>query len=153
KELFTLGDARVDGKHPGLATDGKRLFTSGAKSIKVWDMETGKELPSPFKAPGDARFLAVSMDGKRLVMGTAREFAKVFDVETGTETHVLRGRGDKLVQCMAVSPDGTRVFAGTFDHSICMWDVANDKDFQTLHGHDDPLECLAVSRDGTQLAS
>jgi WD40 repeat protein len=53
-----------------LSADGKRLFSgSSDQTIKVWDLEAGKETLTLRVLTGGVNSLASSADGKRLVSG------------------------------------------------------------------------------------
>ena len=80
-----------------LSVDGKRLFSGSEDStIKVWDLEAGKEALT-LRGHADSVFgLALSVDGKRLCSGDWQGTIKVWDLDAGQEalsvrhTHGLR---------------------------------------------------------------
>ncbi len=65
-----------------LSGDGKRLFSGSADStIKVWDLESGKETLTLRGHTLEVFSLALSTDGKRLFSGSGDGTIKVWDVE------------------------------------------------------------------------
>src|SRR6476620_172543 len=67
-----------------VTTDGKRVISGSAdKTIKVWDLTTGKELLT-LKGHGySVNAVAVTVDGKRVISGSWDNTIKVWDLATG----------------------------------------------------------------------
>ena len=106
-----------------LSADGKRLFSgSHDKTIKVWDLEAGKETLTLRGHTDAVSSLALSADGKRLFSGSCDQTIKVWDLEAGKETLTLRGHTGG-VSSLALSADGKRLFSGSCDQTIKVWDL------------------------------
>ena len=117
--------------------DGKRIASSsddGAKPIKVWDFETGKELFTlEISDPNNVSF---SSDGKRIV-SSGYSTIKVWDSKTGKIILTLRpndqeGRGGNPKMCVAISPDGNRIVSGGHDDPgegdiVKVWNISGIK--------------------------
>ena len=72
--------------------DGKRAVSaSGDKTLKVWDLETGRELRTLEGHSGDVHGVAVTADGKRAVSASEDKTLKVWDLESGRELRTLAG--------------------------------------------------------------
>jgi WD40 repeat protein len=56
------------------------------KTLKVWDVETGRELRTFAGHTHGVRGVALSVDGRRAVSGSDDHSVKVWDVETGELT-------------------------------------------------------------------
>jgi WD40 repeat protein len=70
-----------------LSADGKRLFSgSWDKTIKVWDLEAGKETLTLRGHTAGINSLALSGDGKRLFSGSGDTTIKVWDLEAEPAT-------------------------------------------------------------------
>src|SRR5207302_10535880 len=75
-----------------VSADGRRAVSaSGDNTLKVWDVETGRELGTLQVGCGSVRGVAVSADGRRAVSASDDETPKVWDVETGREFRTLPG--------------------------------------------------------------
>ena len=69
-----------------LSGDGRRTVSaSGDHTLKVWDVETGRELRTLQGHPDDVNGVALSGDGRRAVSASA-DTLKVWDVETGANS-------------------------------------------------------------------
>ena len=61
------------------------------KTIKVWDLETGREVLTLRGHTQSVRSLVLSADGKRLFSGSDDSTIKVWDLETGEEPSPCAG--------------------------------------------------------------
>jgi WD40 repeat protein/serine/threonine protein kinase len=139
-----------------ISPDGKRLAAAGLApgesgkgplggggEVKVWDIQTGKELHS---LKGGAAKVAFSPDGKRLasaglVYVPGKEpvgEVKVWDAHTGKELLTLKGGGASV----AFSPDGKHLASagGVYNRlqlqasEVKVWDAHTGKELLTLNG-------------------
>ena len=90
---------------------GKRAVSaSNDKTLKVWDLESGRELKS-LKGHSDwVRAVAVTPDGKRAVSESDDKTLKVWDLESGAV--IAAFTADGAIHCVAVAPDGRTIVAG-----------------------------------------
>jgi WD40 repeat protein/beta-lactamase regulating signal transducer with metallopeptidase domain len=112
--------------HLRLAPDGKRLAVAHAQSVRVLDLETGKQLRQ-FDGHGQGvTDVAWSPDGKTLLSGSYDNTARLWDVETGRELHVFRGHRN-YVWSVNFSADGQRILtAGGGARNGEEWVAGND---------------------------
>jgi WD40 repeat protein len=102
--------------------------------------------------------IAFSPDGKRLAVASFDSTVRVWDLEQGVETLVLKGHGLKgeygSVNAVAFSPNGEILASGSNDQSTKIWDVSTGEEMHTLESKDmGRVTSLTFSPDGTQLAS
>lgn len=135
--------------------DGKILATTGYdRLIKLWDVETGKELRT-LKDHSDSVYgIAFSPDGKLLASAAADRAVKVWDVATGKRLYTLSDATD-WVYAVAWSPDGKHLAATGVDRSIRVWEANADggKLVQSAFAHEGPVLRLVYSADGKTLYS
>ncbi|MBD2340169.1 ribosome assembly protein 4 [Calothrix sp. FACHB-156] len=135
------------------SSDGKKLASgSEDKTIKLWDITTGKLLQT-FSGHGDViKTIALSSDGQKLASGSKDKTIKLWDVSTGKLLQTFSGHGD-VVNSVALSSDGQKLASGSKDKTIKLWDVSTGKLLQTLIVHRDAVNSVAFSPDGQHLAS
>ncbi|MEH2416635.1 MAG: ribosome assembly protein 4, partial [Nostoc sp.] len=133
--------------------DGQRLASaSGDKTIKLWDVATGKLVQTLTGHSSWVNSVVFSPDGQRLASASWDNTIKLWDVATGKAVQTLTGHTDS-VSSVVFSPDGQRLASASGDKTIKLWDVATGKLVQTLTGHTDSVSSVVFSPDGQRLAS
>jgi len=135
-----------------ISPDGKTILSgSDDKTIKRWNLETGKELKT-FRGHQDyVKSVAFSPDGKTMVSGSDDKTIKWWDLDSGLLIRTLEGHADH-VNCIVFRPDGNTIISGSTDTFIKLWDLKSDE-IRTLSGHDQSVNCVAISQDGEYLIS
>src|SRR5262249_3384965 len=114
------------------SADGRRLL-SGARdgTVRLWDMESGKELRCLEKA-GQVNSVALSADGRRALIGTYEGLIRWWDVDNWEE--LRRFESPRGVWSVALSPDNryALVAGGTEGPNnraiLQLWDLQEGKD-------------------------
>ncbi len=133
--------------------DGRYLASgSGDKTIKIWEVATGKELRTLTGHSSWVRSVVYSPDGRYLASGSWDKTIKVWDVVTGTELRTLTGHSDR-VRSVVYSPDGRYLASGSWDKTIKIWQVATGTELRNLTGHSRWVYSVVYSPDGRYLAS
>ncbi|MCA2973777.1 MAG: hypothetical protein IM337_07130 [Microcystis sp. M110S1] len=133
--------------------DGKTLVSgSDDKTIKLWNVETGKEIRTLYGHDNSVTSVNFSPDGKTLVSGSDDNTIKLWNVETGQEIRTLYGH-DSYVSSVNFSPDGKTLVSGSYDKTIKLWDVETGQEIRTLYGHDSYVWSVNFSPDGKTLVS
>lgn len=156
------------GGHKGLIRDiivtpDQRYLVSASddKTIRVWDIATGKEVrkilgqvgPGP---EGKIFAMALSPDGRWLAVGgylghnaTGWGNIRIYDFAGGTLHQVLKGHTN-VVSDLAFSPDGTLLISGSADNTVKLWQVHNRFHLQqTLTGHGNDVYAVAALQDNS----
>jgi len=150
------------GKSAGIADRNWGILASGSwdNTIKLWDVNTGKEIRTLIGHANWVNSVAFSPDGKFLASGSADCTIKLWQVHTGIEIQTIRGHSDS-VSSVVYSPrtpttnskDRQLVASGSNDYTIKLWQVYTGKNICTLTGHSFFVNCIAFSQDGEILAS
>ncbi|KAH0619834.1 hypothetical protein JD844_014165, partial [Phrynosoma platyrhinos] len=128
-EGHQLGVVSVDISHAGTVAASSSLDAH----IRIWDLDTGKQIKSIDAGPVDAWSLAFSPDSQYVATGSHIGKVNIFGVETGKKEHSLDTRG-KFILSIAYSPDGKYLASGAIDGIINIFDIATGKLLHTLEG-------------------
>ncbi len=131
-----------------LCPNGKHFVSGSFSSILLWDVESGKQLS---KLGGGARSMAISADGKKLLVGSDNKNAYVIDMATGKDLQKLTGHTAAIFG-VALLPDGKRAVTGAKDNSLRLWDIENGKQLADFPGVVEGVYSLALSPDGRSVA-
>jgi tetratricopeptide (TPR) repeat protein len=133
--------------------DGGRVLTGSTdKTIRLWEVETGKELHLLEGHRSHIRSVAFSPDGRFALSGALDATARLWDLETAKEVRSFEGPR-MPIQCVAFSPDGRRVLAGGNDKTLFMWDAETGKELRRFEGHTNAIMTAAFSADGLRVLS
>jgi WD40 repeat protein len=104
------------------SSNGTRIVSgSGDKSVRVWDVSTGK-VQSVLKGHTYwVNSVAFSSDGTRIVSGSGDKSVRVWDVSNGKVQSVLEGHTGG-VSSVAFSSDGTHIVLVSADKFVRMSD-------------------------------
>jgi WD40 repeat protein len=123
------------------------LSGSDDKTLKLWDINAGKEIKTFYGHLTEVRTVALSFDGRFALSGSGDNTLKLWDIKTGKEIRTFSGHSLYL-NSVAFSPDGRFVLSGSLDTTMKLWDAATGKEVRTFAGHSEPLNSVAFSPDG-----
>lgn len=129
------------------------LSASYDKTIKLWNIHTGKEIRS-FSTIGNKSPIwsaSFSPDGKYVVAGISDKVIKLWAIHSEKEIKTFSGYTG-IVYAIKFSPDGRYVAAGCSDNTVKVWEVSSGKQTFSLQ-HDGSVLAVAFSKDGRYLLS
>jgi WD40 repeat protein len=144
-----------------VSSGGRYLLTTGPNEpVKVWEVASGglvhTNAPRPIRT-GALTFRAevLSPDGTRLMRlqpGSPGPVVEVWDVPGDRPVCAIPQAGPENLDGFRFNPNG-RVLAGTTSAAIRVWDTETGRETFVLRGHGKVVIDVAVSDDGTRLAS
>jgi WD40 repeat protein len=136
-----------------VTADGKRAISGSIdKTLKVWDLTTGKEQFTLKGHTSSVKAVAVTADGKRAISGSYDKTLKVWDLTTRKEQFTLNGHTSS-VNAVAVTADGKRAISGSIDKTLKVWSLTTGEELFTLNGHSKSVNAVAVTDDGKRAIS
>ena len=138
--------------------DGKRLVCgehaegSATKTIRIWDLATGRLLHAIRDHKAGVVAIAFSPDGATMASASADQTICLRDGVTGQELRRLIGHHG-AVRSVAFSPDGKILASAGDDRTIRVWDTLTGRELRRLMGHQAEVMSVCFSRDGQYLGS
>jgi WD40 repeat protein len=154
-EIFVQTGHSVSIKAIAFSPDGKYgLSGSLDHTMKLWDIESGREIRTFTGHTDGISSLAFSPDGKYAVSGSTDKTLKLWDITTGQQIRMFMGHTD-YVSSVAFAPNGQYVLSGSKDETVRLWDVSTGKEMSTFgkslfssKSHDKWVSSVAFSPDG-----
>jgi DNA-binding beta-propeller fold protein YncE len=126
-----------------------RYVLSGSMdhTIRLWDIESGREVRCFRGHTQGVESVVFSSDGYRALSGSCDDTVRLWDIETERELRrIIVPSGARSI---AISPNGHRVLSGGFDGTVRLWDIETGKEllqFEVCDGI--PADCVVFSPDG-----
>lgn len=135
---------------------GERLLSGATgkdSTIKIWDMQT-RECVETFDAQQTVMCASANVDGTHAVISGHDGMVSYWDICEGKRITTLRGHSEgSLVWGVAITPDGRFAVSGSDDKTVKVWDLEAGTCLGTLEGHRNSVMSVAISPDGTLIAS
>ena len=115
--------------------------------MRLWDVETGKELRRFIGHTHYVESVGFSPDGKWVLSGSRDATVRLWHVDSGKELRCYKGHTD-FVFSVVFSPDGKRALSASRDATVRLWDADSGKELRCFTGHTDAVFSVAFSPDG-----
>jgi GTPase SAR1 family protein/DNA-directed RNA polymerase subunit RPC12/RpoP len=152
--LESVLEGHQDPVHPVIPIARGAVLLSGDTrddgSIKMWVTDSG-ECAKTIQAGQTVWAAALSTDGKRLLTGGHAGKMALWNLDDGQRLATMKH--GPFVNSVAITADGRRGFSGSDDNTVKIWDLEAGSCLGTLEGHGDHVYSVALSPNGTWIAS
>jgi serine/threonine-protein kinase len=147
------GHTHLTVENVAFAPDSRHLLSSGYdETVRLWDVETGKEVRQFVGHKGLVQALAFSSDGRHVITGGQDNTVRLWDTATGRQLQKFEGHTE-AVRGVALSPDGSLVLSGGMDKTLRLWDVKTGKEVRQFKGHTQQVMAALFVADGRRALS
>jgi len=127
------------GPNAVFSPDSTKLATIIGGDVRIWDIESGKELHKS-KGHGTPAF---SPDGRQIAVADRDGVVCIWDVESGAELQKLEGH-TKSLNTIAFSLDGKKIVTTSEDETARIWDAESGKELHMLGNPNDRFHRMSL---------
>ena len=134
--------------------DGTQLISGGGRNepfLKVWSVETGKELQSVRAQQTAIKAIAVSPNSKVLATSGQDSDVHLWNLDALNDQLIFFEQ-ELTVMAMAITPDSQVLVSGALD-GIWLWTLRPRRPFYQLLGYGNPVYALSIAPNGYVVAS
>jgi WD40 repeat protein/serine/threonine protein kinase len=129
---------------------GKEQPANADSGLRLWDVESGKQVRH-LRTDKEAQLcIAICPDGKSAVSGGWNGDLHVWDLQGGREIASFRELHKERVHGVAITPDGSRVLSVSYDGSAVLWDIRTGIRLRRFKTSSKPMTHVALTSDGTR---
>jgi WD40 repeat protein/tetratricopeptide (TPR) repeat protein len=135
-----------------ITPDNQQIISgSDDKTIKVWDLQTGKVVLTLQGYDASVRGVVVTPDGSKLV-SCSHDQLKVWDLRNEQEVRAWSGHNSGI-NAIALTPDGNKIISASTDSTIKVWNLHTGEELDIFSGHSDSVNAIAITSDGGKIVS
>lgn len=139
-----------------ISSDGQfALSASWDKTLRLWDLNTGKTTRRFVGHTGDVLSVSFSPDNRQIVSGSRDKTIKLWNTLGECKLNITENGHTEWVSCVRFSPNATNpvIVSAGWDKLVKVWDLTKCK-LKTNHfGHTGYISTVTVSPDGSLCAT
>ncbi|RXJ73427.1 hypothetical protein CS022_09230 [Veronia nyctiphanis] len=128
-----------------ISDNNRYAITATSQNFAVWDLAWGKSEGLWSISDGNIRDVAISNNGKQVLLALSNGKALFVDLGTGRRLEFLAHR--EKVNSVAISPNGKYGMSGGNDHVAYLWDTNTGQILNTFE-HSHRITRVALDREG-----
>jgi WD40 repeat protein len=132
-----------------------KLAIGGVKSLKIWDLNSGKFETFPIPNDSNIRSLVYDSTGQTLISAGENTLITFWDQKPGEKIRTIPTL-TKKINSLALSPNGEWLVSGGDDKVLRIYDYNTRTEINTSdkdHGHKDIIRAIVISPDNQLLIS
>jgi WD40 repeat protein len=154
---FILSKTVINHKKPIASAvfnpDGNLIATGSTDgSVKLWEVDTGKQIKAIIKHPNPVSSISFSPNGNLLAVGLDTGAITLWDINYKERIKTLKGHEGK-VYSLRFNKDGSLLASGSEDKTVKLWDMKSGDEIKSLKGHTGLVYSIAFSPDDKNIAS
>ncbi|MDI6793489.1 MAG: pentapeptide repeat-containing protein, partial [bacterium] len=134
-------------KEAGLIASG-----SGDKTIKLWEIKTGRLLNTLQGHEDTVNSVAISQEAGLIASGSWDNTIKLWEIKTGRLLNTLQGH-ESSVNSVAISQEAGLIASGSDDKTVKVWEIKTGRLLNALQGHKSYVKSVAISKGAGIIAS
>jgi WD40 repeat protein len=140
-----------------ISPDSQTLVSASADcTVKIWDLNTGRQIRSLEEHLDSVNCIAISPDGQTLVSGSSDKTIQIWNLHTGKQIRKLGGWLPvhlDSINSLAIAPNGQTLISGSRDHIIKLWNLATGRQMGKLSQNLWGVYSIVVTPDGQAIVS
>lgn len=130
-------------------------FVSRSRTMFIYSLKSGEKVHEISRTHDSAvQALVIDSTSSLAATGSTDTHVKIWDLNTGQITHVLKGHGGPISALSFYSRLGSRdwrLASGSLDSRVRVWNLMNSKCVAMLENHNNKINCLDWSTNGEVL--
>ncbi|RZF37372.1 hypothetical protein LSTR_LSTR009723 [Laodelphax striatellus] len=136
--------------------DYSQVFATASKDdIRVWNIETSRELLRISVPNFTCSGIVFSYDGKSIITSWNDGTIKAFTPQTGTLIYTILNAHNKGVSAVAITSDGKKIVSGGGEGQVRVWEIKPNKQslLAVLKEHKGPVSSIDINRNDKEVVT
>jgi WD40 repeat protein len=137
-----------------LTPNGRQALSCGSfeKTLRLWDLNTGKEIRRLYGHTKGITALTIAPDGRQVISGSWDGTLHQWDLHTGMLIRRLEDF-ENIPRAISVLPDCRRAMSVNYDNTLSLWELSTRNEIRRFVGHKGKISTIAVLADGRRALS